>query len=77
MPIQATRSALCFGIGLDGARVAADAEALLREAAGMSGQQLLAGPDLREVELRARAPGGFKYTYVFGVGLVTLMPCTV
>ena len=69
----ATRSALCFGIGLDAVQTAADAEALLAEAAGKTKEEILALPGLRNVELQARAPAGFKYTYVFGVGLVTLM----
>ena len=72
----ATRSALSFGIGLDAEQVAADAVALLAESAGKTKQEILAGADLRQVELQARAPAGFKYTYVFGVGLVTLMKMT-
>jgi len=65
----ATRSALCFSLGLDQARLVADAKALAGQAACMSKAELLASADLRQI---AEATN-FKYTYVFGVGLVTLM----
>lgn len=70
----ATYSALCFGLGLDAEQVAADAVALRAESTRKTKEDILAGADLRQVGLEARAlPAGFKYTYLFGVGLVTLM----
>lgn len=67
--VDATRSALCFCLGLDEAELLADAAALTEQAASMSKAELLATDDLRQIA----AQTDFKYTYVFGVGLVTLM----
>lgn len=67
--VDATRAALCFSLGLDEAQLMADAAALTEQAARMSKEELLGSTDLRQI---AESPG-FKYTYVWGVGLVTLM----
>ena len=64
-----TRNALCFGLGLDAATVAADAKALAALAAGSSKEELFASADLSQIA-QSRS---FKYTYTFGVGLVMLM----
>ena len=69
---EATRTALCFGIGLDAERVRCDAEQLSNLAASMSGAELLAGEDMSMIAQDA----GFKYTYPFGVGLIILMKST-
>ena len=66
----ATRSALCFSLGLDEATVAADAAALSAAARSMSKEELLATDDLQRI---CAASPRFKYTYTFGVGLVLLM----
>lgn len=66
----AIRSALAAGLGMDPATLKRDAEALLAAAEGQTESSLLAADDLARV---AAAQGGFKYTYAFGAGLLTLM----
>ena len=68
----ATRSSLCWALGLDEAQVAADAEALRASTVGMSRDDLFATEMFTKL---AGAPAArpFKYTYAFGVGLVLLM----
>ena len=68
----ATRSALCWALGLDEAQVAHDADALLSSAAGMSRDELF-GTDTFATLARSSAARPHKYTYAFGVGLVLLM----
>ena len=67
--VDATRAALCFSLGLDEAQLMADAAALTEQAARMTKEELLASDDLQQIAAQAN----FKFTYVFGVGLVTLM----
>ena len=69
---QATRSALCFSLGLDERQLLADAEALAQRAGRVSRDEFLTSGDMKELSARE----SFKYTYVFGVGLVTLMRLT-
>ena len=69
---QATRSALCFSLGLDEQQLLADAEALAQRAGRVSRDEFLTSGDMKELSARE----SFKYTYVFGVGLVTLMRLT-
>lgn len=66
----AVRGALCFALGLDGARVDEDAAALLSEAAAAGSSERLLATD--EFAAIAAAPG-FRFTYPFGVGLVLLI----
>ena len=70
--VQATRSSLCVSLGLDEARLTADAKALTEQACRVSRDELLASRDMKEIATAE----AFKYTYVFGVGLVTLMKLT-
>jgi len=66
---SATRSAICYALGMDAAAVAADADALLATARSMTANELLATGEFVAI---AQA-SGYKYTYAFGVGLITLM----
>jgi len=56
-------------LGMEPAEVAADAEALLSTASGMSEADLLASADFKKVAELER----FKYTYTFGAGIIKLM----
>lgn len=69
---KASRTAMCYALGMDADAVAADAAALSRVAATMTAEELLASDDFVQI---ARA-SAFKYTYAFGVGFVLLMKAT-
>jgi len=66
---EAVRSSMCIGLGMDPAQVQRDAEEMTTLATGMAEAELLETPDFKEVA----AIEGFKYTYTFGAGLITLM----
>lgn len=68
--VAATRSALCFALGLDEDRVATDARELSTFAEGKTEAELLACDPLAQIASATTPP---KYTYAFGVGLVLLM----
>lgn len=63
----ATREALCFCLGLDPAQVAADAQQMRLSATTKA--ELFASDDFVALAQMRK----FRYTYAFGVGLVTLM----
>jgi len=67
---EAIRSSMLIGLGMDPAKVQRDAEELLALAEGMAEAELLETADFKDVA----AIDGFKYTYTFGAGLITLMP---
>ena len=67
------QDALCAGLGLDAAKMTADAAAMreLAEKEETTEEALLASADFVEIT----AAQNFKYSYPFGAGLLTLMPC--
>ena len=65
---DALRTSMASALGMDPAVLAADAQAMLGAASGEDA--LFAGDDFKAI---ASAPGGFKYTYSFGAGLISLM----
>jgi len=70
---QATRAAICFGLGLDAAQVAEDARALTAvSVGGVAGAEILKTEDFTAIA-QTRA---FKFTYTFGVGLIITMQLT-
>jgi len=67
---EAVFAAVCFGLGLEAGTVRADAAAMLAvEMNASDAEALFASPDLVDIATTER----FKYSYVFGVGLVLLM----
>jgi hypothetical protein len=71
--VSALRSALCFGLGLDGERVASDAQAVVELAERASSSDELLEADIFAAISSSSASRPMKYTYAFGVGLVLLM----
>lgn len=68
----AIRAGLCAGLGLDSAAVKRDSEALTAEAGadGFDEAALFASADFEAIGKAV----GFKYSYPYGAGLLTLMP---
>ena len=68
----AIRASLLTALSMDEAVVASDAKMLLAAAEGKSEAEVLALDDLAQLRDFAH-PKGFKYTYTFGAGMITLM----
>merc|ERR1719247_687279 len=65
----ALRSSMLKGLGFDPATVQKDAEALTASATGLSEEALFETDDFKKIA----AKDGFKYSYTFGAGLISLM----
>eukprot|EP00310_Coccolithus_braarudii_P020302 CAMPEP_0183353302 /NCGR_PEP_ID=MMETSP0164_2-20130417/33179_1 /TAXON_ID=221442 /ORGANISM="Coccolithus pelagicus ssp braarudi, Strain PLY182g" /LENGTH=332 /DNA_ID=CAMNT_0025525957 /DNA_START=20 /DNA_END=1018 /DNA_ORIENTATION=+ len=68
--VQATKKALCFGLGMEASAVWADAAELSLLAQGMCKADLFESADFAQLRAEAKRT---KYSYALGVGLVLLM----
>jgi hypothetical protein len=64
------RVALAKALLTDPVQMAKDAESLVAAAEGLTEEQLFETPEFKRL---GELEGNFKYTYIFGVGLLTLM----